>query len=119
MQSIHRNALNKFYATCSVEAATITMAVIARSKCELDPEILCEHRSVLTRNVNTPELVGRSLADVERDLILETLKFCLGNRTKAAKILGLSIRTMRNRLNEFASQGLSILPPTVGTRRVR
>ncbi len=75
MQSIHRNALNKFYATCSVEAATITTAVIARSKCELDPEILCEHRPVLTRNVNTPELVGRCLADVERDLILETLKF--------------------------------------------
>jgi two-component system, response regulator FlrC len=59
----------------------------------------------------TRALVGRRLADVERDLILDTLRFCLGNRTRAAKMLGVSIRTMRNRLKEFASDGLSI-PPT-------
>ena len=59
----------------------------------------------------TRALVGRRLADVERDLILDTLRFCLGNRTQAAKMLGVSIRTMRYRLKEFASDGLSI-PPT-------
>ncbi|MCC6947680.1 MAG: sigma-54-dependent Fis family transcriptional regulator [Bradyrhizobiaceae bacterium] len=56
-------------------------------------------------------LVGRTVAEVERDLILETLKHCLGNRTHAAKILGVSIRTLRNKLNEYADAGLPIPPP--------
>jgi flagellar biosynthesis protein FlhA len=49
--------------------------------------------------------VGRTVADVERDLILETLKHCLGNRTHAANILGISIRTLRNKLNEYSGEG--------------
>src|SRR5690606_9101826 len=66
----------------------------------------------------TRALVGRSVADVERDLILETLKHCLGNRTHAANILGISIRTLRNKLNEYADSGLSITPPGQGEARV-
>ena len=53
-------------------------------------------------------LVGRTVAEVERDLILETLKHCLGNRTHAANILGISIRTLRNKLNEYAADGLPV-----------
>ena len=49
----------------------------------------------------TRSLVGRTVADVERDLILETLKHCFGNRTHAANILGISICTLRNKLNEY------------------
>ena len=62
----------------------------------------------------TRALVGRTVADVERDLILETLKHCLGNRTHAANILGISIRTLRNKLNEYADGGLQIPPPGAG-----
>src|SRR3954469_4604497 len=62
----------------------------------------------------TRALVGRTVADVERDLILETLKHCLGNRTHAANILGISIRTLRNKLNEYAGDGVSIPPPANG-----
>ena len=62
----------------------------------------------------TRALVGRTVADVERDLILETLKHCLGNRTHAANILGISIRTLRNKLNEYAGDGLNIPPPGSG-----
>ena len=58
----------------------------------------------------TRALVGRTVADVERDLILETLKHCLGNRTHAANILGISIRTLRNKLNEYADGGIPITP---------
>ena len=58
----------------------------------------------------TRALVGRTVADVERDLILETLKHCLGNRTHAANILGISIRTLRNKLNEYADGGVPIPP---------
>jgi DNA-binding NtrC family response regulator len=56
-------------------------------------------------------LVGRTIAAMERDLILETLKHCLGNRTRAARILGISIRTLRNKLNGYAAAGLAIPPP--------
>jgi len=58
----------------------------------------------------TRSLVGRTVADVERDLILETLKHCLGNRTHAANILGISIRTLRNKLNEYSDGGIPITP---------
>src|SRR6187455_1754009 len=63
----------------------------------------------------TRSLVGRTVADVERDLILETLKHCLGNRTHAANTLGLSIRTLRNKLNEYADGGVPIPPPNGGS----
>ncbi|MGB3445095.1 MAG: sigma-54 dependent transcriptional regulator [Xanthobacteraceae bacterium] len=63
----------------------------------------------------TRALVGRTVADVERDLILETLKHCLGNRTHAANILGISIRTLRNKLNEYADGGLPITPAGLGS----
>jgi two-component system, response regulator FlrC len=62
----------------------------------------------------TRNLVGRTVAEVERDLILETLKHCLGNRTHAANILGISIRTLRNKLNEYAGDGTEIPPPHGG-----
>src|SRR5689334_6379086 len=65
----------------------------------------------------TRALVGRTVADVERDLILETLKHCLGNRTHAANILGISIRTLRNKLNEYADEGVPIPPPGNGEVR--
>jgi DNA-binding NtrC family response regulator len=67
----------------------------------------------------TRALVGRTVADVERDLILETLKHCLGNRTHAANILGISIRTLRNKLNEYADGGLPITPAGAGATDYR
>jgi DNA-binding NtrC family response regulator len=53
-------------------------------------------------------LVGRSIADVERDMIIDTLEHCLGNRTHAANILGISIRTLRNKLNQYKDEGVNI-----------
>jgi DNA-binding NtrC family response regulator len=66
----------------------------------------------------TRALVGRTVADVERDLILETLKHCLGNRTHAANILGISIRTLRNKLNEYSGDSMPIPPPGGGEMRM-
>lgn len=48
--------------------------------------------------------IGRTVAAVERELILSTLDHCLGNRTHAANILGISIRTLRNKLKEYGEQ---------------
>ncbi|SDR33923.1 sigma-54 dependent transcriptional regulator [Pseudovibrio sp. Tun.PSC04-5.I4] len=56
-------------------------------------------------------MVGRTVADVERDLILDTLDHCLGNRTHAAKILGISIRTLRNKLNLYTKDGVEVAGP--------
>ena len=54
------------------------------------------------------KLVGRTVAQVEKDLILDTLNHCLGNRTHAAKILGISIRTLRNKLKQYNDDGLEV-----------
>jgi two-component system response regulator FlrC len=62
-------------------------------------------------------LVGRTVADVERDLILDTLQHCLGNRTHAANILGISIRTLRNKLQQYRQEGVSV-PPAGEAERV-
>jgi DNA-binding NtrC family response regulator len=59
-------------------------------------------------------LVGRTVEEVERDLILETLEHTFGNRTHAAVMLGISIRALRNKLREYAAQGLSVPPPPGG-----
>ncbi|WP_085642005.1 sigma-54 dependent transcriptional regulator [Thalassospira sp. MCCC 1A03138] len=62
----------------------------------------------------TAALVGRTVADVERDLIIDTLKHCFGNRTHAANILGISIRTLRNKLRQYTDEGLAVPQPGNG-----
>jgi DNA-binding NtrC family response regulator len=42
-----------------------------------------------------------NIKDMEKDLILKTLKEMDGNKTKTAKALGVSVRTIRNKLNEY------------------
>ncbi|RAU22765.1 sigma-54-dependent Fis family transcriptional regulator [Paramagnetospirillum kuznetsovii] len=58
-------------------------------------------------------MVGKTVAEVERDLILDTLTHCLGNRTHAATILGISIRTLRNKLKQYGDEGIDV-PPAGG-----
>jgi DNA-binding NtrC family response regulator len=62
----------------------------------------------------TGELVGRTVAEVERDLILATLRHTSGNRTHAATILGISIRALRNKLRDYAAEGAAVPPPAFG-----
>ena len=59
-------------------------------------------------------LVGMRIDDVERDLILQTLSHTLGNRTRAAVMLGISIRALRNKLRDYSAQGLAVPPPVSG-----
>ena len=46
-----------------------------------------------------------SLAEVEKHHILAALEKTRQNRTQAARILGISIRTLRNKLNEYGVKG--------------
>jgi DNA-binding NtrC family response regulator len=55
--------------------------------------------------------VGRTVAEVEQDLILDTLDHCFGNRTHAANILGISIRTLRNKLRQYMDEGVKVAGP--------
>jgi DNA-binding NtrC family response regulator len=73
-------------------------------------------RAVQAAEAATRSLVGQTVAQVEQDLILDTLDHCLGNRTHAARILGISIRTLRNKLNEYEAQGVAV--PDPGQSRV-
>jgi DNA-binding NtrC family response regulator len=78
--------------------------ISAPSGTEVDPEVAAT-------------LVGKTVAEVERDLIIDTLKHCLGNRTHAANILGISIRTLRNKLNQYQTEGVSVPQPGDSSQR--
>lgn len=69
-----------------------------------------------TANSEAPAstMVGQTVAQVERHLIIDTLQHCLGNRTHAANILGISIRTLRNKLKQYNESGVSVPPPASG-----
>jgi len=73
-------------------------------------------QSAVVSATASPAPGRRTVSDVERDLILDTLDHCLGNRTHAANILGISIRTLRNKLREYSDSGLSV--PSHGEQRM-
>ena len=64
-------------------------------------------------------LVGLSLKDIERDLVLETLARTDGNRTASARLLGLSVRTLRNKITEYSADGLAVPPGGGGGQGLR
>lgn len=49
--------------------------------------------------------VGMSLADADRQLIFATLEQCAGVKKHAAEILGISLKTLYNRLEDYAARG--------------
>ncbi|HEX2801332.1 MAG TPA: sigma-54 dependent transcriptional regulator, partial [Phenylobacterium sp.] len=55
--------------------------------------------------------VGQTVSAMEQQLIIDTLQHCLGNRTHAATILGISIRTLRNKLKEYTEAGVAVPAP--------
>jgi len=61
-----------------------------------------------SRDPLSAALVGRTVADVERDLIVQTLRHCGGNRTQAADILGISVRTLRNKIRQYQDEGTDV-----------
>jgi len=53
-------------------------------------------------------VVGTSLADAEKRMIVATLRKCGGNKTRAAALLGVSLKTLYNRLNGYRAQGVEL-----------
>ena len=56
-------------------------------------------------------LIGHTLARVECEFILETLRHNQGNRTRAANVLGISIRSLRDRIRDYRSRGEDVPEP--------
>jgi DNA-binding NtrC family response regulator len=62
-------------------------------------------------------LVGHTLARIERAFILQTLRYYRGNRTRAADRLGISIRSLRDKIRNYRDRGESVPGPGSGVRR--
>ena len=60
---------------------------------------------ISTENEGLGIEVGMSMKEAEKRFIFKTLNETKGNRTHAAKTLGISIRTLRNKLNEYRAEG--------------
>ena len=78
---------------------------------QLDALAQTATRAAEAADAATRTLVGQTVAEVEQQLILDTLSHCLGNRTHAATILGISIRTLRNKLKEYSESGVLVPAP--------
>ena len=86
----------------------IERAVILCTGSELDREILGLSEE-MDATEKARELAGDlTLRDMERELILRKLRTTRGNRTKAAQELGISVRTLRNKLNLYTDLGVEI-----------
>src|ERR1700734_637937 len=66
--------------------------------------------SSLTPNEIVPLLIGSTVGEVERELVLQTLARCDGNRTRAARVLGVSVRTLRNKIRLYSADGIDVPP---------
>jgi two-component system, response regulator FlrC len=78
-------------------------------------DLVLQSNGVLDAAGVNQSLVGRTVAEVERHLILRTLRYTSGNRTIAAAILGISIRTLRNKLRQYGEEGLPVPRPGAGS----
>jgi two-component system response regulator FlrC len=88
---------------------TIQRAVTLSAGLVVEPEDLClSPGPSLPPNIRpgeaAPTAPGTTVREMERQLICRTLENTGGNRTHAARLLGISLRTLRNKLNEFGLQ---------------
>ncbi|MDH3700677.1 MAG: sigma-54 dependent transcriptional regulator [Alphaproteobacteria bacterium] len=97
---------------------TIHRAILLAQGDEIDSEAISlnltqesSDGNAATSESGGARMIGKTVAEVERDLIIETLQHCLGNRTHAANILGISIRTLRNKLKQYTQEGIAVPTP--------
>ena len=85
---------------------TLSLAEVSWLFDEAEPADLSTQQSFDTsasQNINT--LAGMSLRDLEQQAIIETLKEADGNQTRAAKVLGITDRTLRGKIKQYKEQG--------------
>ena len=65
----------------------------------------------LAPNEVVPLLIGSTVGEIERELVLQTLAHWHGNRTRAARVLGVSVRTLRNKIRLYSADGIDVPAP--------
>jgi two-component system, response regulator FlrC len=108
----HNNALA--IKNLSVEAQEVLLAhpwpgnvrelenTIHRAVLLAEQEIISPDALMLNTNEQTSQLVGRKMQDVEKELVLSTLDWCAGDRLHAANVLGISIKTLKSKLEAYS-----------------
>jgi hypothetical protein len=86
--------------------ATLESDVNTWPRVPLDSPGLRDDRKTLVE-----QLVGLTISEVERELIIATLCRCCGNRTCAAKVLDISIRGLRNKIRAYTASGINVSKP--------
>ena len=89
----------------------ISGEAILLSDSPLAPAATANPEAAASASGGGDDLVGKTVSEVERELIINTLSHCLGNRTHAANILGISIRTLRNKLKQYNQEGFNVPAP--------
>ncbi len=114
--TMHRAVLLATGATVGPEAILVSGAPpVGMKQPEPAPApVVSEVVTLATAAAPPLGMIGQTVAKMEQDLIIGTLSHCLGNRTHAANILGISIRTLRNKLREYQDSGIPVPLPTSG-----
>ncbi len=76
-----------------------------------NPDTAVARTASMAAEAVSRNFVGQTVSEMEQQLILDTLRHCLGNRTHASNILGISIRTLRNKLKEYTEAGVDVPMP--------
>ena len=86
----------------------IERAVVLCKTDEIGSEDLLENGKEQSRSSESANLLSKSgtIEEIEKELILETLNSNGGNRAKAAEKLGITARTLRNKLNKYKQEKL-------------
>ena len=79
----------------------IERAVVLSTEPVLEPEHFMLEGARTKRDDQDAIRAGMTVGEMEKHLILRTLEHCKQNRTQAAKLLGISVRTLRNKLKEY------------------
>ena len=90
----------------------VERAVVLSTGDWLEPEDFQFNTAALLRNESGGGLAaGTTVAEMEQQLIFTTLEHCNQNRTRASELLGISVRTLRNKLKEYQEAGIDVPAP--------
>lgn len=100
------NVIERAVITCNgnmVKEEDIHLSRVTRT----ESEFVAEANASIAEELKSWQ-PGQTLDDIERSVILNALKYHQGNRTHTAKALGISIRTLRNKLADYRRAGLRV-----------
>jgi two-component system response regulator HydG len=89
----------------AVERAVVLLVGDYISEGELPPHLACQDKGVGFPLAQTPDQVGMSLEEVEKEAILKTLDVCAGNKSEAARRLGITRKTLHAKLQRYGLAG--------------